>query len=198
MNRSPTVDGLALRTATDERWLALAKRRFDEVLVDHAHCEKKAAAQALSLLQNYPEVPGLPLQMAQLAREESSHLAKVLKVMEGRGLSLGPDLGDPYAQKLLAEVRTPFHERRLDRLLVCALVEARSCERLGLLATALTDGDLRRLYAELARSERGHHLLFFHLAFAVAGESAARERLEALSHREAEILREVGIRPAIH
>ena len=123
-----------LRSRTDRRWLAGALAQLDVLLVDHAHCEKKAAANALSLLQAYPEVPGLPALMARLAREESAHLARVLQLLEARGLSLGRDPGDPYAQGLQKLLRTPATERRLDRLLVAAIIEARSCERLGLLA----------------------------------------------------------------
>src|SRR5690348_13406272 len=118
---------VVLRSRTDPAWLPLALERFDQVLVDHAHCEKKAAANALSLLQSYPELPGLPAQMARLAREESAHLARVLELLEARGLSLTKDLGDPYAQALQALVRTPAAERKVDRLLVAAVIEARSC-----------------------------------------------------------------------
>src|SRR3954471_5103113 len=139
-----------LRVPSDPRWLPLALLRFDEVLVDHAHCEKKAAANALSLLQVYPDVPGLPAQMARLAREETSHLAKVLKVMQERGLSLGRDAGDPYAKGLQEVLRTGSKERRLDRLLVAGIIESRSHERLQLLADGLTDAPLKKLYAELA------------------------------------------------
>src|SRR6186997_384037 len=124
------IGPVQLRRATDPRWLPLALERFDEVLVDHAHCEKKAAANALSLLQAYPEIPGLPAQMARLAREESAHLARVLALMEERGLVLTRDAGDPYAQRLQELVRKSQPERRMDRLLVAALIEARSCERL--------------------------------------------------------------------
>lgn len=188
---------LVLRRATDPRWLAQALEHFDEVLVDHAHCEKKAAANALSMLQAYPEIPGLPAHMARLAREESAHLARVLQLMEERGLVLGRDTGDPYARKLQELVRKTQPERRLDRLLVAGLIEARSCERLALLAEGLT-GPLKRFYAELAQSEDGHQELFFRLACQAHGEEAARARAEALLSREAEIVAEIGIRPAIH
>src|SRR5215472_13148040 len=91
-----SLDGpVVLRRPTDPKWLPAALRQLDDVLMDHAHCEKKAAAQALSLLQAYPDVPGLALKMAQLAREESRHLAKVLRVLDARGLSPGRDRGDP-------------------------------------------------------------------------------------------------------
>src|SRR5215467_3326397 len=189
---------IVLRTATDARWLAAALERFDEVMIDHAHCEKKAAAQALSLLQAYPELPGLALQMAQLAREESGHLARVLRAMESRGLSLGRDAGDPYVQKLQDCIRKPFALRRLDRLLVSAIIEARSCERLELLSRGLSDEVLQPLYAELAQSEHGHQALFFQLAASASEPGVAARRAAELVDREAEIVAAVGIRAAIH
>jgi tRNA 2-(methylsulfanyl)-N6-isopentenyladenosine37 hydroxylase len=188
---------VALRSRTDPRWLPGALAQLDLVLVDHAHCEKKAAANALSLLQAYPEVPGLPALMARLAREESAHLARVLQLLEARGLTLGRDPGDPYAQGLQRLVRTSAPERRLDRLLVAAIIEARSCERLALLAEGLEDPALRRFYAELARSEDGHQRLFLRLAERVS-PGAAQSRLQTLLEAEAQLLRSLPLRPAIH
>ena len=195
---------VVLRRATDAAWLPNAMANFDAVLIDHAHCEKKAAANALSMLQAYPEVPELPVTMARLAREESAHLAKVLAIMESRGLALSKDPGDPYAQALQAFVRTPREERRLDRLLVAAVIEARSCERLALIAqglserTAPEDAALARFYRELAQSEDGHQSLFFRLAVNAHGETATAARLELLLDAEAEIIERIGVRAAIH
>lgn len=186
-----------LARATDPRWLPLALERFDEVLADHAHCEKKAAANALSMIQAYPEIPGLPAQMARLAREESAHLARVLALMEERGLALTRDTGDPYAQRLQELVRKSQPERRMDRLLVAAIIEARSCERLALLAEGLTEPSLRRFYQELAQSEDGHQELFFRLALEAHGP-VAHARLDELLVREARILEDIGVRAAIH
>jgi tRNA 2-(methylsulfanyl)-N6-isopentenyladenosine37 hydroxylase len=188
-----------LHTPTDPRWLPLALGRFDEVLVDHAHCEKKAAANALSMIQVYPDLPGLPAQMARLAREESAHLARVLDLMAARGLTLSRDTGDPYAQGLQKFIRTPSAERKVDRLLVAAIIEARSCERLSLLAEGLEDPALRRFYGELAQSEDGHQSLFYRLAVTAGGDEAAvHARLEELLAREAEVLASIGLRAAIH
>src|SRR5476651_1386667 len=117
---------------TSPAWIELAVARFDEVLVDHAHCEKKAAAHALSMLAAFPDVQGLPRAMARLAREEAGHLSQVLALLEKRGLALGRDAGDPYAQALQKLQRAPREQRLLDQLLVSALIEERSCERLGL------------------------------------------------------------------
>jgi tRNA 2-(methylsulfanyl)-N6-isopentenyladenosine37 hydroxylase len=199
MSSPPSDDRhrVTLRCETGPRWLPNALAHLDAVLVDHAHCEKKAAANALSLLQTYPEVPGLPAQMARLAREESGHLARVLQLLERRGLALGRDPGDPYAQALQALVRTPAAQRQLDRLLVAAIIEARSCERLTLLAEALPDVDLRRFYGELARSEDGHQKLFLRLAARVHGQETW-PRLERLLEAEAELIRRLPIRAAIH
>lgn len=187
-----------LRHPTGPRWAALALERFDEVLVDHAHCEKKAAANALSLLQAYPEVPGLPAQMARLAREESAHLSRVLQLLEERGIPLGRDRGDPYARGLQQLLRKSQPDRRLDRLLVAAIIEARSCERLQLLADGLPAGPLRRFYAELAQAEEGHGTLFFRLAAGAHGEGPASERLEALLLAEAQLVRDLPLTPTIH
>ena len=195
--RRPAAPGLLLRTATAPDWLPRALSALDEVLVDHAHCEKKAAANALSLLQAYPEVPGLPAHMARLAREEAAHLAQVLHWLEVRGLALGRDRGDPYAQGLQALVRTSAKERQLDRLLVAALIEARSCERLGLLASGLPEGALAAFYARLAQSEDGHQRLFLRLAERAHGAAAAA-RLDGLLDEEAELVRRLPVRAAIH
>jgi tRNA-(ms[2]io[6]A)-hydroxylase len=189
---------LSLQVETSPDWLPLALAHFDQVLVDHAHCEKKAAANALSMLQSYPEVPGLPAQMARLAREESAHLARVLSMMETRGLSLTKDGGDPYAQGLQVFIRTPFEARRVDRLLVAAIIEARSCERLALLSQGLVDAQLKRFYAELAQSEAGHQELFVRLALQVADEDDVQGRLEMLLREEAKLLQRLPLRPAIH
>ncbi len=186
-----------LLCATSRAWVRLAVEWFDEVLVDHAHCEKKAAAHALSLLAAFPDVPGLPRAMARLAREESGHLAQVLALLERRGLRLGRDAGDPYAQGLQAKVRQPRAERLLDRLLVSALIELRSCERLQLLAENLPERELRDFYARLAGSEAGHGSLFLQLA-GKAAPLEMEDRLAVLAREEARLVRDLPVRAAIH
>ena len=186
---------MELLCQTPPGWVRLAIERFDEVLVDHAHCEKKAAAQALSMLAAFPSVPGLARAMARLAREEAGHLAQVLAVMEKRGLSLGRDAGDPYAQGLQATVRQPAAERLLDRLLVSALIEMRSEERLRLLGQNLPDPALRDFYGRLAAAEKGHGELFLRLARRSEGFAARAEEMLAA---EARLIRELPLRPAIH
>ena len=146
------------------------------------------------MLSAFPQAKGLARAMARLAREEAGHLAQVLALLERRGLSLGPDPGDPYAQALQAMVRQPARQRLLDRLLVSALIEARSEERLRLLSRNLPDADLRAFYARLADSEQGHGELFLRLA----QELEPAERLQQLLRAEAHLLRELPLRAAIH
>jgi tRNA 2-(methylsulfanyl)-N6-isopentenyladenosine37 hydroxylase len=193
-----TPDNIALKQTTSPLWLSLALSQFDSVLIDHAHCEKNAAANALSFLQAYPEVPGLPAQMARLAREESAHLAKVLELLETRGLTLGKDPGDPYVQALQKSLRHGAAERRVDRLLIAGIIEARSHERLALLAEAVTDAKLKRLYQELAISEDGHQRLFVRLALSISPASVVEARLNALTDFEADLIRTLPLRAAIH
>ena len=180
---------------TPWEWVELAVEKFDEVLVDHAHCEKKAAASALALLSAFPSIPGLARAMARLAREESGHLAQVLALVEKRGLSLGRDPGDPYAQGLQAMVRQPARERLLDRLLISAVIEARSEERLRLLAAHLPDPELRTFYGRLASAEQGHGELFLRLAARCEGFEA---RLAEVRGAEARLVRALPLRAAIH
>jgi tRNA 2-(methylsulfanyl)-N6-isopentenyladenosine37 hydroxylase len=192
-----TLDGVTLlRSATDPRWTAVAVAGLPETLADHAHCEKKAAASALKLVADHPDRPELVRALAKLAQEELQHLLAVLAELARLGIALGPDGGDPYAQALVRLVRGGAGAL-VDRLLVSALIEARSCERLLLLAEALPDPRLRALYARLARSEGGHERLFVDLALAEAGD-AARSRLDELARAEAEIVRALPLLPRIH
>ena len=188
---------MQLASATGAAWVRLALARFDEVLVDHAHCEKKAAAHALSMLAAFPDAPGLPRAMARLAREEAGHLAQVLALLERRGLALGRDPGDPYAQGLQKLARAPRSQRLLDQLLVSALIEERSRERLGLLAAHLADPELRGFYARLADAEAGHGALFLRLARRASPEGL-EQRLAVLVREEADLLARLPLRPAIH
>ena len=188
---------MELLTRTPPGWARLAVERFDEVLVDHAHCEKKAAANALSMLAAFPDVPGLARAMARLAREEAGHLVQVLQLLERRQLRLGRDPGDPYAQALQEQVRQPRAERLLDRLLVAALIELRSQERLALLAEHLGEADLREFYARLAAAEAGHGELFWKLAMKVSPDEAPHRAAE-LAAVEGRLMAQLPLRAAIH
>jgi tRNA-(ms[2]io[6]A)-hydroxylase len=187
-----------LASKTDPRWVEVALAAIDRVLVDHAHCEKKAAGQALALVAAYPERSRLVERLSALAIEELRHFRAVHARLLARGLSLGRDPGDPYAQRLQRLARTVGDARLVDRLLVSGLIEARSCERLELLGARLEDPDLAAFYARLARAEAGHARAFARLAASVAGPDATRERLTELAAREAEILASLPLEPRIH
>ncbi len=186
-----------LRSPTDPRWAPVAAAALERTLADHAHCEKKAAASALKLVADHPERPDLVRALARLAQEELQHFLAVLAELARRGIPLPTDEGDPYAQALVRLVRGG-DGALVDRLLVSALIEARSCERLLLLADALPDPRLRDLYARFAQSEAGHERLFLDLARRHGGEAEVDARLEALAEAEARIVRELPILPRIH
>ena len=188
---------LHLRSPTPSAWLEHALAHIDEVLVDHAHCEKKAASTAISLLSSYPDNVPLATAMASLAAEEADHLRRVVEALHARGRTLGKDPGDPYAQQLLALVRGG-DERLLDRLLVSACIEARSCERLKLLADHLADPALKALYTDLFAAEAGHFRMFTDLARSMFGEERTRIRLDALLDAEDRIVAALPVRSVVH
>ncbi|MEZ6189471.1 MAG: tRNA-(ms[2]io[6]A)-hydroxylase [Planctomycetota bacterium] len=193
------LDRPVLRCASDPGWLPLALARFDEVLADHAHCEKKAASQAISMLAAFPDKELLVQRMARLAQEEIGHFRQVYDRLLARGLTLGRDAGDPYAQRLRKLVRHSQEETRLqDLLLVSALIEARSHERLALLGEGLEDPELAAFYRGLAQAEHGHALLFVELAATYAPAEEVNARLEELATAEAEIVRTLPLEPRVH
>jgi tRNA-(ms[2]io[6]A)-hydroxylase len=188
-----------LRSVTDPRWLGVALADLDRTLGDHAHCEKKAAASALKLVADHPERAEMVRALAKLAQEELQHFFAVLNELQRRGAPLPPDDGDPYARQLLALVRSGG-ARLMDRLLVAALIEARSHERLALLGEApgLQDPRLAELYRRLAVAEAGHERLFVQLAEEVATPAEVARRLAELAEAEARIVAALPLEPRIH
>ncbi len=187
-----------LHTPTSERWLPMALANLDAILVDHAHCEKKAAAAALSLIAQYPEHATLVQHCVGLAQEELRHFKQVHRLILQRGLVLTRDPGDPYARALLQHTRDGAKDRMVDRLLICALIEARSCERLGLLGDGLTDPALAPFYRGLAKAEAGHYRLFVDLARTVQPAAKVDARLQVLCAAEAELITSLPVLPRIH
>ena len=188
---------LHLRCETPKAWLDHALANLDEVLEDHAHCEKKACATALSLLSSFPDRPELAARMAALAEEEAGHLRRVVELLHARGRTLGHDPGDAYVHGLMAFVKGG-EDRLLDRLLVSACIEARSCERLKLLADHVEAPVLRALYAELFAAEAGHFRMFADLAEKLCGKERAWKRLDALLDEEARLVRTLPLRAVVH
>lgn len=184
-------------TPTDPRWVEVALADLDAVHRDHLHCERKAAQSALSLVRSYPERAELVEAVARLAHEETAHVVQVTALLARRGTAPTWDHGDDYAAALRAHVRRREPERLLDRLLVFALIEARSAERLALLAAAIPDPATAALYRGLATAEVRHRDTFLDLA-AAAAPAAWTSRLAELAAAEAAIVARLPLRPRIH
>ncbi|HEX9814941.1 MAG TPA: tRNA-(ms[2]io[6]A)-hydroxylase [Myxococcota bacterium] len=179
---------LNLVSTTGPAWVQTALSDLDELLLDHAHCERKAAGMALRLMFRYPDRPFLHDPLSRLAREELAHYEEVLRALAARGGSMRRQGPSPYAGRLYHCVRSAEPERLVDTLLVCALIEARSCERFKLLAEVVDDPNLSALYHGLLASEARHHGSYLELAIEASDEGAARARLLELAEREAEII----------
>ena len=191
---------LHLAATTDRSWAERACEHLPEILLDHAHCEKKAASTALSLIFRYPERPSLAVPLSRLAREELAHFEEVVAVMRARGLEFRRQTPSPYAARLMTAVRSHEPAKLLDTLLCCALIEARSCERMKLLAETLPDEALARLYRGLLASEARHFHGYVELAreLAIVDEEALQRRLAELAAHEAEVLRGDPGEPRMH
>jgi len=189
-------DALPL-VASDPNWLAVALADVDSVHADHLHCERKAAQSALSLIRSYPERADLVTAMARLAHDETRHVVQVSQLMSRRGQQASYDHGDDYAAALRTHIRVKEPERLLDRLLVFAIIEGRSAERLGLLAGALDDPKSRELYASLATAEVRHRDIFLSLARDAAPQTW-RSRAAELAALEAGILQNRTVVARIH
>ncbi len=215
-------DGLPLRRATPRAWLEVALADLDALLVDHAHCEQKAANTAIALIGRFPDHPGLARGMIALAHEEMRHFRQVLDVIEERGCTLTKPASDTY----VGELRDWGFRNRGglgalgDLLLVSAFVEARSCERFRLLAEGLAACDggpaegtepadpalpgaeeaasLSRFYARLADAEGRHWELFRDLALDAAPAKSVERRLEEMAEAEAEIMSRRPLAPRMH
>ncbi len=184
-------------TPTSPTWVAVALADLDTVHQDHLHCERKAAQSALSLVRSYPQHADLVLAVARLAHEETAHVVQMTQLLGRRGIAPSLDFGDDYAAALRAEVRRAEPDRLLDRLLVFALIEARSAERLGLLGDALPDPASAALYRALALAEVRHRDIFLELAAALA-PATWRARVEALALIESAIVARLPVRARIH
>jgi tRNA-(ms[2]io[6]A)-hydroxylase len=201
---------LHLAAPSDDDWGRRALVNIDEILLDHAHCEKKAASTALSMIFRYPEYPQLMLPMSALAREELEHFELVVELIRRRGNEFERQEPSPYAARLMTAVRTHPSARLLDTLLCCSLIEARSCERMQLIARALAERgadtpeheghELFTLYDSLLASEARHHATYVELARNCLGldEPSLQTRLAELADHEAEVIRSAEGPPRMH
>lgn len=191
---------LHLRSTTSPAWLRRARAHLDEILLDHAHCEKKAAGAAIKLLFSYPHHRFLQEPVADLAREELDHFQQVLGLLDRRGIHYRTLKPAPYGSVLHEGIRRDEPERLVDVLLISALIEARSCERFQILTEGLaeTDPELAALYGSLLASEARHHRLYLDLAARLVDRGRLAARLDELSRVEAEIIAKPCDRVRLH
>ncbi|MEB3357445.1 MAG: tRNA isopentenyl-2-thiomethyl-A-37 hydroxylase MiaE [Synechococcales bacterium] len=187
-----------LQQPTAAAWVDQAIAHLDTVLLDHSHCERKAAGVALNLICRYPSSTKLVRTLTAIAQEELEHFDQVNQWLERRGIPLAPLAPPPYGAMLKAQVRREEPYRLLDSLLVAALIEARSHERLGLLAAHCPDAELARFYRGLMASEARHYGVYWTLAVEGCDRPTVNQRLGELAAIESEILSSLHPEPRIH
>ncbi len=192
---------LGLKLPTDPRWANIAEKNIEEILVDHAYCEQKAASTAISLIVTFPEHPELVNEMTALAREEMGHFKMVHDKLQQRGLKLGWERKDEYVIKL----RSFFPKggsrstQLVHRLLIAGLIEARSCERFRLLSEKLEDKELAEFYRNLMVSEANHYTMFLKFARQYGEDKKEVDRKwQELLEYEAQIMKDLGKDETIH
>jgi tRNA 2-(methylsulfanyl)-N6-isopentenyladenosine37 hydroxylase len=187
-----------LKQPTASAWTEQALAHLDIVLLDHSHCERKAAGVALNLMFRYPAREKLVRMLTAIAREELEHFELVNQWLERRGIAMGPLPAPPYGASLNAHIRRQEPERLLDTLLVSGLIEARSHERLGLLAQYCPDSELAAFYRTLMASEARHYGVYWVLANTYFELDALQHCLEELSTLESNLLATLHPDPRIH
>ncbi len=184
---------LGLKMPTDPRWADLASISLKEILTDHAFCEQKAATQCISLIQLHPDKEELISALSPIVTEEWGHFRMVWAEMKKRGFSLGKQRKDEYVNLLLQHEpkNIPTSEKLLHKLVICALIEARSCERFRLLSENLEDETLRSFYYKFMVSEAGHYRLFIDLATHYFSADKARDAWQWWLATEAKVLQQL-------
>lgn len=191
---------LHLQSESASRWLSQVDRHLDEILIDHAHCERKAASTAMNLINAYTEDRLLCQEMKTIVEEELEHFEMVLALLERRRIPFRRLAPGPYGRRLNTLIRVGEPHRAVDRLLIASLIEARSCERFRLLSQHMreTDFELADFYAGLFESEARHHTTYVQLAERFQLREQVRLRLDQLSGLESEIIAEGSPLPRMH
>jgi tRNA-(ms[2]io[6]A)-hydroxylase len=187
-----------LITATDPGWVGQILENFDAFLQDHANCERKASALAMSMVIKYPDRTKIVPRLIALAREELEHFEQVYRLMQSRDLQLLKDSPDPYVNLLLQHCRHGREDRFLDRLLISSLVECRGAERFKLIFESLVDPELKPFYRELAGAEAKHGHQFAEMALEYFDEATVYGRLVELAEAESVIVTGLEWRPSLH
>lgn len=191
---------LGLKLPTDPRWVNIAEKNIDDILIDHAYCEQKAASTAISLIVSFPEYEELVTKMTDLVQEEMSHFKMVHDLIKSRGIEMGRDRKDLYVIELLKFFKKGGSrtDQMVHRLLYAALIEARSCERFRLLSENLNDNSLRKFYRKLMISEANHYTMFLKLARKYGNEDEVNDKWARLLEYEAEIMQNLSQHESIH
>lgn len=189
---------LNLAAPSPARWWEQIRENLPELLIDHAHCEKKAAAAAMNLIIAYVENEELTRAMHEIVQEELEHFHLVLDLLKRRGIRFRRLPQSNYGSQLHRHVRNNEPQRAVDRLLIAGLIEARSCERFGILREQLADRELAEFFGSLFESEARHHSTYVKLAKMYASEEEVRCRLAELAAIEAEIIAVGDEVPRVH
>lgn len=187
---------LGLELPTDPRWINVAEKNIEDILVDHAYCEQKAASSCISLIVNYPEKEEMVDALTPIVAEEWAHFERVLEELKKRGFSLKAPRKDEYVEQLMKVIRHGGSRefQLVERLLVNALIEARSCERFKILWKNINDEGLSKFYYELMISEAGHYRNFIQLAKKYLPEERVMTRWRELLEEEARIVANLEMR----
>lgn len=196
LQKKEPVKMLGLKLPTDPRWVNLAEKTLEEILTDHAFCEQKAATACISLIQQFPDKKEMVKAVAPIVTEEWGHFRQVLAELDKRNLELGRQRKDEYVNKLLKFQKKggSREDRFIERLLICALIEARSAERFRLLSLHISDDNLKEFYHKFMVSEAGHYRLFLDLAKKYGDEEKVKIRWQEYLVHEAEIMENLELR----
>lgn len=188
---------LGLKLPTDPRWANIAEKNIAEILIDHAFCEQKAASSCISLIVQFSDKEALVDMLTPVVAEEWEHFERVLAQLKSRGHGLGKKRVDEYVVQLMKHERKggSREQQLVEKLLINALIEARSCERFKLLWKNLEDKDLKQFYYELMVSEAGHYTNFINLAKHYMPEEQVNKRWQEYLEIEAEIIKNLALRP---
>ena len=181
---------LGLKLATDPRWANLAEKSLEDILSDHAYCEQKAALNGISLIVQYWDMERLIEELSPLVTEEWGHFRQVMREMKKRGLTLGPKRKDLYVNELIKIEHTggSRENRLMERLLISAMIEARSCERFRVLSLNMEEQEMRDFYHSFMVSEAGHYRMFLDLAKEYAPEEKVKNRWQEILEAEEKIM----------
>jgi tRNA-(ms[2]io[6]A)-hydroxylase len=187
-----------LASTTDPEWVKVILDNFDEFLVDHASCERKAMAYAMSVIVKYPDRTEIIPDLLEVAQDELDHFREVLDLMERRNLQMLPDEPDPYVNQLIQLCRHGRDERLLDRLLVASVIETRGAERFRIISEALDDAELKEFYRDLWATEAKHGDVFKKMALKYFDEDEIEQRNLEIIEAEAKIVAGLEWRPSLH